>query len=267
MYAGTTIRLSSGNVMGAHQRLDRIARRHLDKLIRDEANFPPIKRILHFEGNNGPDGVKRKSPSVDEPWHFIDPQKANDTSLIDMIVDHLHNLTEALKSNDMERAAFEASWSAHAIVDGLTPAHHYPLADKIEELFGVPHTERVSVKQKNFIRGSNRRDTISKNWQYWGGKGVFSTHVMFELGVATTMVGRRYRSTVTDQDLIDLKLRGYEAIFRESLERVVAMDVYRLFQRTGWSWSVANIVHSQLIPEILRAVVLAWYSSIKDSEI
>lgn len=53
--------------------------------------------ILHFEGNNGPDGIKRKSPSQDEPWHFIDPTRADDRELIDMILDHHHNLVDALR--------------------------------------------------------------------------------------------------------------------------------------------------------------------------
>lgn len=266
MYAGTTIGRRSGNVIGAHQRIDRIARKHLQSLLSDKQWFPRISEILYFEGNNGPDSVKRKSPSVDEPWHFIDPTKDHDISVIEMIMDHIENLAVALRENNAERAAFEAAWSAHAIVDGLTPAHHFPLADKIEELFGIPHHERSGFKDKNIIRGHNRRDTLSKNWEYWGSRGIFSSHFMFEWGVATTMVGRRYRSTITENDLVNLKLRGYDALFRESLARVVEMDVYELFRRVGWNWRVARIVHRQLMPEINRAVTLGWYAAIMKNE-
>ena len=263
MYAGTTIGNRSGNIIGAHQRIDRIARRHLNILLKDqESFFPEIKQILYFEGNNGPDGVKRKSPSIDEPWHFIDPTKDHDVSVITMIRDHIENLAAALRDGNGERAAFEAAWSAHAIVDGLTPAHHFPLADKIEELFGVPHHERTGFKEKNIIKGLSRRDTLAKNWEYWGSRGIFSSHFMFEWGVASTMVGRVYRSSITPQDLVDIKLRGYEELFRESLFRVVEMDVYELFRRVGWNWRVARIVHKKLLPEINRAVTLAWYAAV-----
>ena len=156
------------------------------------AGFPGIREILHFEGDNGPDGIKRKSPSQDEPWHYIDPSRSDDRALIKMILDHHHNLVEALRSHNQARAAFEAAWLAHAIVDGLTPAHHYPLGDKIEELWGKPKEERLTIKDKNLIKGKNKRDTISKNWEYWGAKGVFITHGLFELGIATSVKTTRF---------------------------------------------------------------------------
>lgn len=266
MYSGTTFGKRSGNLVGAHQRIDRIARRHLQQLLPEGVSFPSAAQILHFEGDKGPDGVKRKSPSVDEPWHYIDPTKNEDTALIDMIQDHIQNLAHALKEGNEERAAFEAAWSAHAIVDGLTPAHHFPLADKIEELFGMPHHERITIKQKNVIKGVGKRDTLSKNWEYWGSGGIFTSHILFEWGVVSTMVGKRYRSTITEQDYVDVKLRGYDAIFNEALERIVALDVYELFCRVGWNVKVARIVHRQLVPEIIRAVVLGWYAAAVRSE-
>ena len=126
MYSGTTLTKFSGRVFGAHQNIDRVARRHLAKLLPDNSAFPSIRQILHFEGINGPDGIKRKSPAVDEPWHYYNPFDRADTKLIELIQSHYANLVAALKANNQERAGFEAAWLAHAIVDGLTPAHHYP---------------------------------------------------------------------------------------------------------------------------------------------
>ena len=104
-----------------------------------------------------------------------------------MIAGHIFNLRQALRANNTQRAAFEAAWLAHAVVDGLTPAHHYPLDDKIEELWGKPHDERLTIKDKNFIKGTSRRDTFAKNWEYWGAGGVFTAHFMFEWGVASVI--------------------------------------------------------------------------------
>jgi hypothetical protein len=251
--------------MGAHQRIDRIARKHLMKLLDDTAEFPSIKSILSFEGNNGPDGVKRKSPSIDEPWHYIDPKKKNDVTLIGMINDHVKNLANALSEKNEERASFEAAWLAHAVVDGLTPAHHFPLADKIHELFGKPHDQRLTVKEKNLIIGTSRRDTMSKNWEYWGGKGIFSSHILFELGIATSMVGRRYPSKIDSNTLTELKLKGYEAVFLDIFQKIVAMDSYTMFIEQGWTLKVTRLVHRELLPLILEAVTLAWYEAYQQS--
>ena len=113
------------DLLVVHQKIDRVARKNIEPILPDWCDFPDIKNILHFEGKNGPDGVKRKSPAVDEPWHFINPDDPDDTALLGMIDGHIGNLARALRTNNSERAAFEAAWMAHAITDGLTPAHHF----------------------------------------------------------------------------------------------------------------------------------------------
>ena len=124
----------SGELIGTHQKLDKTARWLLNKhLPIAQKKFPSIDEILHFEGIRGPDGLKRKSPGVDEPEHFIQPGK-DDGVLIGYIRDHYYNLVQALKNKNPERAAFEAAWMAHAITDGLTPAHHYPYRKVVDEL-------------------------------------------------------------------------------------------------------------------------------------
>ncbi|MFZ2126610.1 MAG: hypothetical protein WAV04_03820 [Candidatus Microsaccharimonas sp.] len=262
MYSGTTIGKRSGHLIGVHQRIDRIARRKLATLPKTE-HFPTIQQILHFEGNNGPDGIKRKSPSIDEPWHYINPEKFDDRSLIDMIIDHQVNLAQALTSKNEERAAFEAAWMAHAIVDGLTPAHHFPLGDKIEELFGIPHYERQTVKDKNIIKGVNRRDTLSKNWQYWGSRGVIMSHFWFEIGIAMSILGKRFSKVVIQAEDIDqLKNEGYEAVFRRILKEVFDLQAYEAYIKSGWDVRLARRVRLELIPLIVKAVTLGWYAGV-----
>lgn len=264
MYAGTTYGKKSGHLLGVHQRIDRVAKRHLKPLMKQGEAFPTIAQVLHFEGMNGPDGIKHKSPSVDEPWHFIDPDNHEDTTVMQMIIDHQINLAEALKSHNMERAAFEAAWMAHAVVDGLTPAHHYPLADKIEELFGMPHHERSSVREKNIIKGSGKRDTLKKNWQYWGNNGVFMNHVMFEFGVATAILGKDFRGiSISESDLMKLKKDGYAETFQDTMKKVIKLGTYESFSKNGWSRKLAKTIQMELVPLIVRAVVLGWYGALE----
>jgi len=264
MYAGTTIRHGSGKIVGVHQRIDRAARRHLKGFIPKSITFPTIKEILYFEGNNGPDGIKRKGSLSDQPWYFIDPSKPDDRGLILIINDHIYNLSVALRSGDQVRSSFEAAWLSHAIVDGLTPAHHYPLGDKIEELWGKSHNERTTLMDKGIIHGENLRDTLSKNWEYWGAGGVFTTHGMFELGVASAIASETYRKPcLAKKDVTRLKLIGYEAMFNEALHEIDGLKMYDELGKTGWTQRLARQTRKVLVPRMILMVALAWCEAIK----
>lgn len=248
--------------MGVHQRIDRLARRELALLLGGKNHsFPFIRTILHFEGLNGPDGIKRKSPGRDEPWHYIDPRNAEDKRLRRMITDHMHNLTQALKDDNNQRAAFEAAWMAHAISDGLTPAHHYPLEEKLEELRnGEGLDTRNTPRKKLVLPGKNRRHQLANNWEFWGAKGVMTTHFMFEWGIATTIAAGKLPSTTPSaQDLDRLNNNEFMLLFNESLERVSSLQLYEEFHKVGWTRRLARDTKEQLVPEIIRIVSLAWY--------
>ncbi|MDT4829101.1 hypothetical protein FQZ97_625130 [compost metagenome] len=264
MYSGTTFRTKSGRVMGVHQKIDRVARRHLKHHLGRDVYFPSIVNILHFEGLNGPDGIKRKSPAKDEPWHYVDPSKQDDTALLNMINDHIENLATALKTKNDERAAFEAAWMAHAIVDGLTPAHHYPLEAKLEELRGGQGLEtRTSTKEKLILPGKTRRHQLRNNWEYWGTNGIFTTHLAFELGVASTIAPVTFKENTLPDDAIErLKQDGFSAMFTEALRAIDAMKMYDEFAAKNWTRHLANETRKTLIPDIINTVILGWYQAV-----
>ena len=264
MYAGTTFRNKSGHIVGVHQKIDRMARRSLKFHLQKNQYFPDIKEILHFEGNNGPDAIKRKSPSRDEPWHYINPADPADVGLFDIVREHRFNLSDALKRGNHIRASFEAAWLAHAIVDGLTPAHHFALDKKIEELWGKPHTERLSIKEKNLIKGINKRDSLSKNWQYWGFGGVFTAHIAFELGIASTISTMSYKNYKIDQKVIDRLIdEGFDVLFSEAIHHVHSLGMYEEFAEKRWTQKLARKTREVLIPEIVTLVTLAWIEALR----
>jgi hypothetical protein len=250
--------------MGAHQRIDRIARRHLKKHVPRGLQFPTIRQILHFEGLNGPDGIKRKSPGVDEPWHFIDPYHEGDHAFFDLLDDHIYNLATALREDNPERAAFEASWLAHAVVDGLTPAHHYPFEEKLEELRGEGIETRTSKRSKMLMPGKSRRHQLKNNWEFWGSKGLMTTHLAFEFGVATTISTARFETTELNEDDIRLlEEKGYEHVFRQILREVAEMKMYEEFTAKGWTRHLAKETRDTLAPLIIKAVVLSWVAAVR----
>lgn len=261
MYSGTTFRLKSGRIMGVHQKIDRSARKCLDRHLPYGVYFPSSHDIVHFEGLNGPDGIKRKSPGRDEPWHYIDPKNPDDHALIEMIKDHQFNLTKALVENNVQRAAFEAAWMAHAITDGLTPAHHYPLEEKLEELRGGQGLEtRITPKDKLVLPGKTRRHQLRNNWEFWGARGVMTTHLAFEWGVVTTLAGNRLNTDdLLPIDMERVERDGFEGLFRESLQRIAQLELYEEFSRAGWTRRLARSTRDVLVPEIVKMVSLAWY--------
>lgn len=247
--------------MGVHQKIDRVARRVLAKKLPNKTIFPREQKIIHFEGLNGPDGIKRKSPGRDEPWHYVDPKDSSDNDLRTMIEDHVHNLTDALVSDNHERAAFEAAWMAHAITDGLTPAHHYPLEEKLEKMRDGKGLEtRTSAKEKLILPGKTRREQLRNNWQVWGAKGIMTTHLAFELGVATTIAGQKIaKGEPTDEEYTRVLERGVTAMFDEALERIIHLELYEEFSKVGWTRRLARDTRNLLVPEIVKMVTLAWY--------
>lgn len=262
MYSGSTLTPASGRILGAHQKIDRRARKHLADLLPPGVTFPDIRRILHFEGHNGPDAIKRKSPAKDEPWHYFNPFDEDDSLLPELIQTHYDNLVAALAIDDEVVAAFEAAWLAHAVVDGLTPAHHYPYEEKLVELRGGLGKEtRVTLKEKIVLPGDTRRQAVSNNWKMWGPKGLFTTHYAFEWGVSTIFLTMRPKSQpalLAEQAAAAHRLPLVD-YYRRTAKEIAALGLYDKFYAHGWTVQLARQVRQQLIPELIKAVTAVWH--------
>ncbi len=259
----------SGKLIGVHQKLDKAARQLLaDQFGRDARVFPSIEKILYFEGTRGPDGLKAKSPGVDEPEHFIQPDN-DDGVLRQYILDHQYNLTQALIQNNHERAAFEAAWMAHAITDGLTPAHHYPFRQVVDELMTDKDYKTIFGHEiKGIMRGDNIAQAARNNWLYWGAGGVMTKHIAFEYGVAYVIapisIKRLIPKDVKREDFHNVDL---EKAFYASLAKVDALKMYDDFLQDGWTTKLVVETRETLIPEIIRAIALGWASSLEQANL
>ena len=263
MYAGTTLTPLSGRLLGAHQKLDKLARARLALMLDDNKVFPTARAILHFEGSNGPDAIKRKSPAKDEPWHYYSPFDPDDNGLVDIITAHYKQLVIALKAQDLVRASFEAAWLSHAIVDGLTPAHHYPYEEALAELRGGESNEgRTTYKEKLVMPGDTRREQVHNNWKMWGSKGLLSTHFLFEWGVAALIAPFSISQVkIKDSDVAVLKEYGAVELFRRTAKEISSLDMYESYYKSGWTPHLARQVRKHLAPAIVKAVTLAWYAA------
>lgn len=268
MYSGTTLTRYSGRIIGAHQKFDKVARHHLTKLLNDNSCFPTAKRILEFEGKNGPDAIKRKSPAQNEPWHYYSPFDDNDSQLIDLIEDHYNQLVKQLKKGNKERAAFEAAWLAHALVDGLTPAHHYPYEEKLVEIRGEGIETRTTVRAKLVPRGLNRRETLKKSWKVYGPKGLMTTHGLFEMGIAALVAPLKFgEAKPKTADITRMQEIGPIEWFKQTSREIAVLGMYERYYDKGWTTKLANQVRHKLAPAIIKTITLTWHAALVDAGI
>lgn len=299
MYSTTTISKNSrfsGKIVGTHQRLDQAARKALARHLPRGKYFPASKEIIHFEGIRGPDGLKRKSPGVDEPSHMLidennQPSSTEATSMtsvkapstddllegpasasghehldqrsvLTMILDHRWNLVRALKNHNEVRAAFEAAWMAHMLTDGLTPAHHYPLSKVQDELMTDKEMMRVFGQPiKGVMRGRTMLETFRNNWLYWGAGGHMSKHIAYEYGVAMIAATLPSKSFLPEFKPEDFQSLDVEQIFDKSLQLVKSLKMYDRFCQDGWTTELALETKEVLLPEIVKVITLGWYSA------
>ncbi len=269
MYASLGIRKNpkhSGELIGTHRKIDKTSRRMLSKYLDNARIFPSAEQILQFEGINGPDGLKRKSPGVDEPMHFINPQD-DDGVLIGLIDNHHNNLVKALASRNIERAAFEAAWMAHAITDGLTPAHHYPYQERVKELMkGKDYKQLFGIKIKGIMRGDNLTEALRNNWLYWGTNGIMTKHVAFEYGVANLVAVIPQKNLMLGMSRKNFDNIDYKKVFYRALGRVDSLKMYDRFLEKGWTTELMSDTYNILISEIIKTVALCWASCINEAE-
>lgn len=267
MFSTTTLVKNSkfsGRIIGTHQLLDQAARKVLAKHLPRGKYFPSAKEICYFEGMRGPDGLKRKSPDDDDPSHMFDEDKGK--QLVQQILDHHYNLVQALKDKNDVRAAFEAAWMGHKITDGLTPAHHFPLSEAKEELMSNKEFVKIFGEPvKGIMHGNNIAETARNNWLYWGAGGYMSKHVAYEYGVAMITAALPRKSLIPKMGAAEFQYVDPKKTFYDSLSRVQVPEMYERFRKDGWTTELAFDTKNVLLPEIVRALALIWYSAAEEA--
>jgi hypothetical protein len=249
-----------------HQKLDKVAYRHLKQLA-PNLDFPPLEQILHFEGANGPDATKlKKQVKSAQPWHFVDPLDKHDTDLHKELKRHYKQLVHALKDDDQVLAAFQAAWLAHALVDGLTPAHHYPYEKELALLRGESRHTRTGLLGRGFVQADTLAASISRSLKIIGPKGLLTNHAMFEGGAWAIIAPLRLnRALPSSTDVQTASADGMLGLFKQMASEVANLQIYTRFIDRGWRHAVARDIRRELAPRMVRMITLAWYSAARDA--
>jgi len=228
--------------------------------------FPTWRVITRFEGIDGPDGIKRKDPGGNEPWHFYNPAGTDNERILADIHTHYTGLVTALRTDNEIRTAFEAAWLAHAIVDGLTPAHHYPYEAELEKLRGTSRETRDSVKEQVILPGETLPKRLRNNWRMWGDKGLAATHFTFEWGVTIMAMPLRLNNYVPSEDDVAYAVgHSVEQLFQQRAKQIAELEMYDQFYRSGWTPHLAKQVRRELMPAVVNCVTLAWLLAVEEA--
>ncbi len=247
-------------ILGSHQKIDRMSRQALSSFLLDQTAFPSKKMILKNEGKNGPDGMQHRFAEELDTWHYYDPFDPEDGRLLDIIKNHYDDLVKNLKSGNKKKSAFDAAWLGHALLDGMTPSHHYPLEKELEEIRGEAKETRTTRLKRVLVKGENKRQTIIKNWQMWGVKGLFSTHFAFEGGLATIYATLPKRIAYPNKyELKTIKLVGLIDFYKRVAREVAMLEMYDEFYQKGWTSRLAKVAKTELAPRMAAMTTLAWY--------
>jgi hypothetical protein len=255
-------------LLHAHQKIDRTAYRHLKKIVGGDTFFPTAKQITYFEGNRGPDSTRlKKQKEYEQPWHFINPFDLEDSGLHKLIDDHFDALVKALKESDEVRSAFEASWLAHALVDGLTPAHHYPYESELAELRGDDRHSRKGLIGRIYVKGETASESWRRSIKLIGPKGLLTSHALFEGGAYTIMAPLRLERAVPSSTELSLVCKlGVVEYFQRMAKEVAAYDLYVRFIKEGWTTKLSRDIRRELAPRMVMMVTLAWYAALHEAK-
>jgi hypothetical protein len=131
---------------------------------------------------------------------------------------------------------------------------------ELEKLRGEAKDTRTSVFKKVIITANTKRETIVKNWQVWGVKGLITTHFLFEGGlVGLVWLAPRYIANPNRYELKTIQHLGLVEYYKRLAREVATLDLYETFYQHGWTNKLAKTIKKELIPRMASMVTLAWY--------
>lgn len=157
---------------------------------------------------------------------------------------------------------------AHAILDGLTPAHQYPFEQKLEDLRGEAKETRDSVYKKLIISADTKPAMVSKNWQMWGAKGLFTTHALFEGGASMVIKPMSGKIAIPNRyEIKTVQHLGFLEYYKRIAREVALYNIYEMFYKRSWTPKLMKIVRQELAPRMATTVTLAWYMAAREAGI
>ena len=111
------------------------------------------------------------------------------------------------------------------------------------------------------MSGEKKSEIIQNNWKMWGPKGLFITHLGFEIGVASIMAPLKFKQTIPSQQEIDLFNIGIDQWYRQIAQEVASLNLYDDFYKMGWTISLTKKIKKFLAPTLIKSITIVWYQA------
>jgi len=134
------------------------------------------------------------------------------------------------------------------------------------KLHGGQRKISKSIKSKLVLPGDSLTKQMRNNWKMWGDRGLVSSHLAFEMGIAVIIVPLQFvNSHPSDEDKRELAADGCIELFRHRARQIAELGMYDAFCDIGWTPRLAKQVRRELIPRIINAVTLTWYAAAQEA--
>ncbi len=253
-------------LISTHQKIDKLAYAILKEYC-GNTSVLNLKDILHYEGSKGPDAPRLYATESSTPWHYYDPSgTVPQLPFLDILKDHYTELIKQLKLRDVHQSCFEAAWLAHALVDGLTPPHHFPVEAELEALHGASVDQREKISSHLLVKGPSKIQSFSRSWRLTGPKGMLTQHTYFEANAGLAAVRIRAQDIAVNDDLLKrLSPDALIEIFEKYAHEVDSLDLFKRFVKRGWSLKLTRLTRKELIPKMVKLVLIAWYGALLEA--
>jgi len=178
----------------------------------------------------------------------------------------MHNLHSAIVKKDTIRAAFEAAWGSHLVIDGLTPSHHQPYWEQVGLLSDKDRAKINSRLKRIFLSGESVPKILKNNWSLVGPKGIGTNHILFEAGIESLLLyttPSRLATSLSSKDQKYLQKHSFWPYYLKSVREIASFDFFDRYQKKGWSTDLAEDVGTYLIPAAVKMTTAFWYASIE----
>ncbi|MEX0934234.1 MAG: hypothetical protein WDZ42_00360, partial [Candidatus Saccharimonadales bacterium] len=144
------------------------------------------------------------------------------------------------------------------VVDGLTPAHHYPYEQELELMYRTSQQKFFKRRHKILLQGINKRQLLKGNWRMWGNKGLLSTHIHFEAGVAAAVITGNFDTKLDEGNLALAKSLGLVDFFKQQAAVIHELKMYDRFYQTSWTVWLARASRKELAPRTIETLAIVW---------
>ena len=207
----------------------------------DFVGFIKLKDIYKYDGGYGPDRLWCQGERSTSEAYF-NPENGEGGALKQVAEHYRRTVVRATRNLAWGK---DFTWMSHFVVDALSPAHHFGKKRKTRKKYRDwedPYFNYIT-QMKSFKNKHTFFEGLTNFWQ------VFSK-----------------REKVQFEKLEQVNGDNIEIFMLNMIYKVREMKLYEEYVEKGWSRSLWRRIKTKLIPQIVYALAVVWWSLFEEVE-